>query len=73
MTGLKGKTKSMMLILIPLLLQKEIVIVGSYFLPGRRMNNALKKRQKQVKVKLILAGISDVTFQTTHHIYAALL
>jgi hypothetical protein len=27
----------MMLILIPLL-KKEIVIVGSYFLPGRRMN-----------------------------------
>jgi cardiolipin synthase len=32
---LKRKTKFMMLILIPLLLPKEIVIVGSYFLPGR--------------------------------------
>jgi uncharacterized protein YneF (UPF0154 family) len=48
MTGLKTETKSMMLILIPLLLLK-IVIVGSYFLPGRRMNNALKTA-KQVKV-----------------------
>jgi cardiolipin synthase len=36
---LKGKTKFMMLILIPLLPpKKEIVIVGSYFLPGRRMH-----------------------------------
>jgi hypothetical protein len=35
MTGWK-KQKFMMLILIPLLLPKEIVIVGSYFLPGRR-------------------------------------
>jgi cardiolipin synthase len=56
--------------------KKEIVIVGSYFLPGRRMNIALKKAAKnQVKVKLILAGISDVTLsrRATYHIYAALL
>lgn len=56
--------------------KKEIVIVGSYFLPGRRMNNALKKAAKnQVKVKLILAGISDVALsrRATYHIYAALL
>lgn len=56
--------------------KKEIVIVGSYFLPGRRMNNALKKAAKnQVKVKLILAGISDVTLsrRATYHIYNALL
>jgi cardiolipin synthase len=66
----------MMLILIPLLLPKEIVIVGSYFLPGRRMNTALKKAAKnKVKIKLILAGISDVTLsrRATHHIYATLL
>jgi hypothetical protein len=63
----------MMLILIPLLLPKEIVIVGSYFLPGRRMNTALKKAAKnKVKIKLILAGISDVTLsrRATHHIYS---
>jgi cardiolipin synthase len=56
--------------------KKEIVIVGSYFLPGRRMNNALKKAAKnQVKVKLILAGISDVTLsrRATYHIYTDLL
>jgi cardiolipin synthase len=50
--------------------------VGSYFLPGRRMNTALKKAAKnKVKIKLILAGISDVTLsrRATHHIYAALL
>jgi cardiolipin synthase len=29
---------------------KEIVIVGSYFLPGRRMNTALKKAA--IKLKL---------------------
>jgi cardiolipin synthase len=72
---LKRKTKFMMLILIPLL-PKEIVIVGSYFLPGRRMNTALKKAAKnKVKIKLILAGISDVTLsrRATHHIYATLL
>jgi hypothetical protein len=58
---LKRKTKFMMLILIPLL-PKEIVIVGSYFLPGRRMNTALKKAAKnKVKIKLILPA-----FQTLH-------
>jgi cardiolipin synthase len=44
--------------------------VGSYFLPGRRMNTALKKAAKnKVKIKLILAGISDVTLsrRATHH------
>jgi cardiolipin synthase len=62
----------MMLILIPLLLPKEIVIVGSYFLPGRRMNTLKKAAKNKVKIKLILAGISDVTLsrRATHHIYA---
>ena len=56
--------------------KKEIVIVGSYFLPGRRMNIALKKAAKnKVKIKLILSGISDVTLsrRATYHIYSALL
>jgi cardiolipin synthase len=47
---LKRKNEFMMLILIPLLLPKEIVIVGSYFLPGRRMNTALKKAAKKLKL-----------------------
>ncbi|PKH67845.1 hypothetical protein CXF59_06035 [Flavobacterium sp. ALD4] len=56
--------------------KKEIVIVGSYFLPGRRMNIALKKAaNNKVKIKLILSGISDVTLsrRATYHIYSALL
>jgi cardiolipin synthase len=42
---LKRKNKFMMLILIPLL-PKEIVIVGSYFLPGRRMNTIEESGKK---------------------------
>jgi cardiolipin synthase len=39
------------------------------------MNTALKKAANKVKIKLILAGISDVTLsrRATHHIYATLL
>jgi cardiolipin synthase len=41
--------------------EKEIVIVGSYFLPGRRIAKALKKAsEKGVKIIVVLAGISDV-------------
>lgn len=41
--------------------KKEIIIVGSYFLPGRKLTRALKKAsQNKVKVQLILSGISDV-------------
>jgi cardiolipin synthase len=47
---LKRKTKFMMLIIPLLLPKKEIVIVGSYFLPGRRMNTALKKAAKKKKL-----------------------
>lgn len=56
--------------------KQEIVIVGCYFLPGRRMNNALKKAARNnVKVKLILSGISDIPLsrRATYHIYSALL
>lgn len=56
--------------------QNEIIIVGSYFLPGRRMNNALKKAARnKVKIKLILSGISDIPLsrRATYHIYSALL
>jgi cardiolipin synthase len=56
--------------------QEEIIIVGSYFLPGRRMHNALKKAARNnVKIKLILSGISDIPLskRATYHIYSTLL
>ena len=56
--------------------KKEIIIVGSYFLPGRRLTNALKKASRnKVKIKLILSGISDVTLsrRASYYIYATLL
>ncbi|MEY8021398.1 phosphatidylserine/phosphatidylglycerophosphate/cardiolipin synthase family protein [Muriicola sp. SD30] len=41
--------------------EKEIVIVGSYFLPGRRIAKALKKAsEKGIKIIVVLAGVSDV-------------
>ncbi len=54
----------------------EIIIVGSYFLPGRRLYKALKKAAKnKVNIKLILSGISDVKLsqRATYHIYNKLL
>ncbi|PWA07397.1 phospholipase D-like domain-containing protein [Flavobacterium psychrotolerans] len=56
--------------------KKEIIIVGSYFLPGKRLTKALKKASKnKVKIKLILSGISDVPLlrRATYHIYSSLL
>jgi cardiolipin synthase len=56
--------------------KKEIIIVGSYFLPGRRLTNALKKAAaNNVKIKLILSGISDVTLsrRASYYIYSTLL
>ena len=56
--------------------KKEIIIVGSYFLPGRRLYNVLKKASKnQVKIKLLLSGLSDVALskRATYHIYTSLL
>jgi len=56
--------------------KNEIIIVGSYFLPGRRLTNALKKASRnKVKIKLILSGISDVTLsrRASYHIYSRLL
>ncbi|WP_431128272.1 phospholipase D-like domain-containing protein [Flagellimonas flava] len=41
--------------------EKEVVIIGSYFLPGIRISKALKKASKKgIKIIVILAGISDV-------------
>jgi cardiolipin synthase len=41
----------------------EIIIMSSYFLPGRMIRMALSKAIKRgVKIKLIVSGISDVDF-----------
>lgn len=54
----------------------EIVIVGSYFLPGRKLVATLKKASKnKVKIKLILSGISDLPMarRASCYLYAKLL
>ncbi len=56
--------------------EKEIVIVSSYFLPGKKLIRSLKKAsQKGVKIKLILSGISDVPMarRASCHLYSKLL
>lgn len=56
--------------------QKEIVIVGSYFLPGRKLVSTLKKTsQNNVKIKLILSGISDLPIarRASCYLYSKLL
>lgn len=56
--------------------KKEIIIVGSYFLPGIRIIRALKKASKnKVEIKLILSGISDLpmTRRATRFLYGKLL
>ncbi|MBL87628.1 MAG: hypothetical protein CMO82_13345 [Winogradskyella sp.] len=56
--------------------KNEIVIVSSYFLPGRRLNNAIIGAcKRKVKVTLILAGISDVPLirNATSYLYSLFL
>ncbi|HEA23714.1 MAG TPA: hypothetical protein ENH87_22760 [Pricia antarctica] len=56
--------------------EKEIVIVGSYFLPGSRIAKALKEACKRgLKTTVILAGISDVPLvrRATEHLYFSFL
>ena len=56
--------------------EKEIVIVGSYFLPGSIIAKALKKACKRgIKTTVILAGISDVPLvrRATEHLYSSFL
>ena len=56
--------------------KREIIIVGTYFLPGRRLTNALKLAAKRgVRVQLILSGITDVPLlrRATLYLYNQLL
>jgi cardiolipin synthase A/B len=56
--------------------KNEIIIVGSYFLPNRKMRDVLKKASKKgVKVKLILSGISDMPLarRAACYLYASFL
>jgi len=56
--------------------EKEIVIVSSYFLPGKKLINTLKNAsQNNVSIKLILSGISDVPMarRASCHLYSKLL
>ena len=56
--------------------KKEIIIVGGYFIPGKRLRTALKQAVKRgVNVKIVLAGISDVILvaRATRFFYAFML
>ncbi len=56
--------------------KQEIIIVGSYFLPGRKLTSVLKTASnKGVKIKLILSGISDIPLmrRATNYLYSSLL
>jgi cardiolipin synthase len=56
--------------------QHEIIIIGSYFLPGTKLLKALRKAVKSgVKVKIILSGVSDlpIVMRATRYLYKRLL
>jgi cardiolipin synthase len=56
--------------------KSEIIIVGSYFLPGRKIIRALKKASRnKVKIKLILSAKSDIpmTRRASCYLYDKLL
>lgn len=56
--------------------KKEIIIMGSYFLPGTKIIRAFKKAsENKVKIKLILSGKSDLplTRRATCFLYGNLL
>jgi len=56
--------------------KNTVHIVGSYFLPGKKLRNAITRAaQRGVEVHIVLAGISDVPmFQSaTAHLYEMLL
>lgn len=54
----------------------EVIIVASYFLPGRKLTEALKKASLNgVKIKIILSGISDIPLirRAAYYLYSSLL
>ncbi|HEX2898517.1 MAG TPA: phospholipase D-like domain-containing protein, partial [Bacteroidia bacterium] len=56
--------------------KEEVIIVGTYFLPGRRLTIALQKAARRgAAVKLILSGTSDVPVlrRATNYLYDKLL
>lgn len=56
--------------------QSEIIIVCSYFLPGKKLTRTLKKAaQRNVRIRLILSGVSDVPLvkEAINYYYAFLL
>lgn len=56
--------------------QSEIIIVCSYFLPGKKLTRSLKKAaQRNVRVRLILSGVSDVPLvkEAINYYYSFLL
>lgn len=56
--------------------QAEIIIVGSYFLPGRKLKKALKRAaRRNVNVQLILSGTGDVPLvkEAINYSYASFL
>ncbi|MEY4962685.1 MAG: hypothetical protein RLZZ323_4 [Bacteroidota bacterium] len=56
--------------------KEKIIIVGSYFLPGRKLTHALLEASKnKVKIQLILSGVSDLpmTRRASCYLYSKLL
>lgn len=56
--------------------EKEVVVVASYFLPGRKFSKVLKRAAKRgVKIKIILSGVSDlpIVMRATRYLYSSLL
>lgn len=56
--------------------KSEVIILGSYFIPGIRLTNVLKGAAKRgVRIRLVFAGISDVPLmkRATAHLYKKLL
>ncbi len=56
--------------------KSEVIILGSYFIPGRRLTNVLKRSaDRGVRIRLVFAGISDVPFmkRATAHLYKKML
>lgn len=56
--------------------KEKVIIVGSYFLPGRKLTQALLEASKnKVKIQLILSGVSDMPMmrRASCHLYSKLL